>query len=59
MNEKPYKRSLICFCDTCLDTGKYYGWLDGEYILIDCPCGHLDNPVLSQEDPRWEEYNKR
>jgi hypothetical protein len=46
-------------CEYCLDTGKYFGWLDDDYILIDCSCGHAENPIKSSEDPRWEEFNRR
>mgnify|MGYP003395798404 CR=1 FL=1 len=47
------------YCDFCLDSGKYFGWLDDDYILLDCPCGQPDNPIRSAEDARWEEFQKR
>ena len=46
-------------CDFCLDAGKYVGYLAPDFILIDCTCGHQDNPILSDNDPRWVEYQRR
>lgn len=45
-------------CKFCLDTGKFFGWSDGHYVLIDCTCGHKDNPIKSKDDPRREEFNR-
>ncbi len=45
-------------CDYCLDTGKYFGWLNG-YVIFDCPCGQPDNPIKSIKDSRWKEFKKR
>ncbi len=47
------------WCEFCLDAGKFYGYISPDFVLIDCSCGHEDNPIKTKDDPRWEEFQRR